>query len=96
MKKLKILTDPEETYTKVMWHCHIEIGGDRFVILGEEDNNGAEYNIYCYDENCRYGIGEEYDGEDQDSLYEELSQSDFLSRDGLTKDSEFELTYDEE
>ena len=58
MKKLKILTDPDETYTKVMWHCHIEIGGDRFVILGEEDNNGAEYNIYCYDENCRYGIGE--------------------------------------
>ena len=96
MKKLKILTDPDETYTKVMWHCHIEIGGDRFVILGEEDNNGAEYNIYCYDENCRYGIGEEYDGEDNDSLYEELSQSDFLSRDGLTKDSEFELTYDEE
>jgi len=96
MKKLKILTDPDETYTKVMWHCHIEIGGDRFVILGEEDNNGAEYNIYCYDENCRDGIGEEYDGEDHDSLYEELSQSDFLSRDGLTKDSEFELTYDEE
>ena len=96
MKKFKVLTDPDETYTKVMWHRHVEIGGDRFVILGEEDNNGAEYNIYCYDENCRYGIGEEYDGEDYDSLYEELSQSDFLSRYSLEKGSEFELFYDEE
>lgn len=96
MKKFKVLTDPDETYTKVMWHRHVEIGGDRFVILGEEDNNGAEYNIYCYDENCRYGIGEEYDGEDHDSLYEELWQSDFLSRNSLEKGSEFELFYDEE
>ena len=96
MKKLKVLTDPDETYTRVMWHSHIEIDGDRFVILGDENNNGAEYSIHCYDENSRYGIGDEYDGEDHDALYEELSQSDFLSSWNLEKGLESELTYDEQ
>lgn len=96
MKKLKVLTDPDQTYRKVMWHCHIEIGGNRFVILAEEDNNGAEYKLYCYDENGSNGIGEQYDGEDHDALYEELSLSDFFSSDSLEKGSEFELTYDEQ
>ena len=96
MKKLKVLTDPEETYTKKMWHCHIEIGGNRLVILGEEDNNGAEYDLYTYDENCRYGIGEQYDGEDHDALYEELFEFDFFSSWNLEKGLESELTYDEQ
>ena len=26
-----------------MWHCPVEIGGQRFVITANEDNNGSEY-----------------------------------------------------
>ena len=26
-----------------MWHCHVEIGGQRFVIAAKEDNNGSEH-----------------------------------------------------
>ena len=95
MKTFKVLKDPEITYQKVMWHCHVEIGGQRFVIAANEDNNGSEHNIYHYDANCRYGVGEPYTGDDYDKIHEELWKLNLFSQGDLKAGDENELKYDE-
>lgn len=96
MKKLKIISEPEESYVRVIWNYHVEIDGERFVLLVDEDSNGSERNIYHYDENQRGGIGEEYEGSDYDDLFEELCEMDLFSRWGQEEGQEFELFYDEQ
>jgi len=96
MRKLEILTAPEETYHRVCWNYHVKIDGKKFIVTVDEDDNGAERQIFHYDEKKRYGLGDKYDGEDFDGLYTELEELGLFSQPEIEKGTEVELHYDEE
>lgn len=72
---IKVLENAKIHFQRVCWHVPVEYNGDKYMILCDEDDNGAEHYIYTYDENSRHNVGEEYWGDDYDELYEKIVET---------------------
>jgi len=72
MKKLKVLRNAIVTYSKIIWNVPVEYDGNKYVLVINEDDDSAEEYLYHYDEDRRYHIGDEYDGDDYDELHEKI------------------------
>ena len=75
MKKLKVLRDGYRTYTNIIWNVPIEYDGNKYVIVVNEDDHGVDRTLYHYDEDRRYFVGEEVDGDLAEQLYEDIIES---------------------
>jgi hypothetical protein len=72
---IKVLEDARITYQRTHWVVPVEYNGNKYMLVCDEDDNGAEHGIYTYDEGCRYNIGEEYNENDYEELYEKIIQT---------------------
>ena len=92
MQKIKVIKSGEVTYNKVFWNAQIEYGGQKYVLVGEEDDNGENYAFYHYDGESRFGVGNEINDETlYNVLYETLSNNSALSS-SLAQGDEFEVS----
>ena len=75
MKKLKVLKDGCITYSKVIWNVPVEYDGNKYVIIVNEDDHGADRTLYHYDEDRRYFVGKEVEDDLAEQLYEDIIES---------------------
>lgn len=75
MKKIKVLRDAYITYTNVIWNVPIEYDGKKYVIIANQDDNGDDVVLYHYDEDERYFIGEEVQGDLAEQLYGKIIEN---------------------
>ena len=70
--KIAILEDANIHYQRICWHVPVEYNGNKYMIVSDEDDNRGDHTIHEYDESRRYNIGNRYDGDDYDELYEKI------------------------
>lgn len=72
--KITILEDARITYQRTCWNVPIEYDGTKYVIAADEDDDQASSTLHEYDECMRYNMGNQYDGDDYDELYEKITE----------------------
>ena len=69
---ITVLEDAKITYQRICWCVPVEYNGDKYMIVADEDDNQADHAIHEYDEDSRYNIGDQYNGDDYDDLFENI------------------------
>lgn len=69
---ITVLEDANIHYQRICWHVPVEYNGNKYMIVSDEDDNQGDHTIHEYDESMRYNIGNRYDGDDYDELYEKI------------------------
>jgi hypothetical protein len=70
--KITILEDANIHYQRTCWHVPVEYAGKKYMIVADEDDNQSDYTLHKYDKSMRHNVGNQYDGDDYDDLYEKI------------------------
>jgi len=75
MNKIEILEDANEFFFESRYCIPVKYDNREFMIVVVDSTKYGERTLYHFDKDKRYGIGDEYDGDDYEELYEILVEN---------------------